>query len=657
MTRRFRGWTSDDGSVGRHVLLLALAGLVAALAYALIYPWRGFTVPIGLDTPVYLWSAQHAAAFGLDAGGLLGRLGAFGAVATLLEVLPVGDLTVIAAAQVALIVVAALAAAAFTATTFGAHVVLMTGITVLVALFLTPLAYGYLSASMFLASFTAGLAVLVRSAQETWRSVVLAGALFTAGALSHPLFVTIGLPVVMGVIGVLALRRRTLASWRPAVGRVAVALAFAVGATLLILFAVTPDLPPLDTSADAALRRLGADSNTVISRRQALKVVLPQFLFLLLAGLLVLDRFLRKPDPSADAATRGTVFWSACAGWVVVSGAGILALAAGLPVPAHRLLAVCLPPTLVVGVAMTRLFRSDRSPLVGRWAGVARVAAPIAVLMVFGSVHALQWREAEPTITAPEARFLARLGSGLERSPEATGAILLAGDTAPLTEMIDELNWMRSWIAPNRLNDVSVFPGGPGSLYGDGPEPLGARFHDPVVADYVAHVRSVLDAGSVVAAAAPIDPSAMAEARDVNGARSFGDDAVLLPARSGQRAVVVTRPDEVRLLSPWTVPLWAPALVVGLALVGIGWVRWSMPKRPLLERVALSPAVGLAALSLASALVDIAGLRLGSGGSLVAALIGLVPGALLGARAAVPERWSCGTEANDDPIVGRSDGG
>src|SRR5918996_1226743 len=175
--------------------VLGVVALLATIVYSALYPWRGYTVPVGLDTPVYLWSAHSAAALGLDAPGLLGRPGAFGAVATLLQ-LPVGGMTVIGAVQIAVIVAAALAAGALAGRVFGGRVGVIAGVTILVALFLTPLGDGYLSAAMFLASFTAGLAMVVDPARATWRASALAGASFAAGALSHPVFATIGVPVV-----------------------------------------------------------------------------------------------------------------------------------------------------------------------------------------------------------------------------------------------------------------------------------------------------------------------------------------------------------------------------------------------------------------------------------------------------------------------------
>jgi hypothetical protein len=629
VTQRVAGG-GGGGSAGSPLAVLATAALLSVLAYALIYPWRGFSVPIGLDTPVYLWSSRHAAVFGLDAPGLLGRPGAFGTIATLFELLPTSDLTVVAAVQPAVIVTAALASAAFVAAKFGARIGLVAMITVGVALFLTPLADGYIAAAMFLASFTAGLAMLVRSCDESWRTSAMAGSLFAAGALSHPLFAMMGLPIVGAVLGVAVSARRAIPSWRCVTRRAGFALAIALPLTFGLLFLSDPDGTPLDTSGDAAFRRLGATSATIIFRRHQLLDQLPAFLFLSLAALLVVDRTLRESDRAGDWIARATVFWGAVAGWIVVTVAGGLALAGGVPVPAHRLLWVCLPPIFVIGVAADRFVPPSGWGLADRWGRVLRWVAVSSVVATLLVVHAIDWRGAEPAITTPEAEVLARLGAGLEMRPGASGLVLLSGDAVPVTELIDEVNWLRASVPPGRLHDVWAFPGDPESLYGGGPEPIGARFYDRVIDDYDVDARSRLDEVPVIVAAGPIDPEATDEAQKVDGARPFGEDVVLLPASPGGSAATLADPGAVRLMVPWSVPLWAPVLVALFGLVGFGWVRWSMPRRALVERVALAPAAGLAALVLASLLVDLAGIRLNGVGAVVAAAVATVPGVLLG---------------------------
>jgi hypothetical protein len=636
----------------RDVLWLVVVALLAASAYTLIYPWRGHTVPIGYDTPVYLWAGRYAATFGLDAPGLLARPSAFGFIAMLFSLTPTGHAAVIASLQVAVLVVAGLAAAAFSATVFGSGTITVAITSLVVTLFLTLLAEGFLSAAMFVALFSAGLAFLVRSSDETTRATPLAGALFMGAALSHPYFSLIGLPVVACIVIGVGVLRRSLPSWKRTMRQILVPLGIAVGGTLLILTYMAPASTPLDTSADAALRRLGLISSTVIGKRHQLFVHLPVFLLMALAALVVLDRLV--PRPCAAATARTTVFWSACAGWVAVSGASILALAAGQPVPAHRVLGVCLPVPIILGVAANRLFRSADLEPVTRWVRTARVAAPIALLGVFGMTHALQWRSVQPTISDPEAAVMARLNESLQRS-RGSGVVLIVGDVA-LREIVDKLNWMRALAPPEDVLMVHVFPGTPRDLYGDGPRATGDEAHDRVVADYAARVRSSLDGDVVIAAASAIEDESFFQARAVLGARSFGDGIVLLPRRPGGTAGAISPSSstEAPLVSPWSVPVLTPLLLFALALAGVGWARWALPSGAPLERIGVSPAVGLAALSLSSVLVDAAGLRLGSGGWLAAILIAVVPGALLGRRAVQRERRHRAASGERDPVVGSS---
>lgn len=654
----------SPGSVPRRepigaILWLAAVSLLAASAYTLIYPWRGLTVPIGYDTPVYLWSSRYAATFGLDAPGLLSRPGSFGTGATLLGLMPVGDATVVAVLQVAVIVVAALAAAAFSATVFGARAMPMAITALVVALFLTPLAMGFLSAAMFLALFTAGLAVLVRSVNGAVRSAVVAGALFTAAALSHPYLSLVGVVVVASIVGGVAVRRRDLPTWRHIAWRATTVLAISAGVVLLILWKVAPAATPLDTSADAALRRLGLSSFVTFGFRRQTLEHLPVFLFMLLSGLVVLDRLMARQDPTASASARTTMFWAACVGWTAVSVASVLALAARIPIPAHRLLWMCLPLPILLGVVASKLFRSsDPFEPPNGWVRAARVAAPIAVLGVFAVAHLLQWRQVEPTISEAEAEALARIGEALEERSGSSGAILVAGDVQML-QMMDQLNWMRALAPPEDLLGVGVFPGHPGDLYGDGPQPTGNETQDRVAADYAARARSTLDDEPVIAVSAAIEAAAFADARQVDGAQPLGDEVLLLPQRPGTETTSIPEPDpaEVPLPQPWSIPLLAPLLVFALAAGGAGWTRWSLPASAGLEWIALSPAVGLAALSLSSILVDTVGFRLGSRGWLLALLIAVVPGVFALGRAAFRDERHRSRLGVEDGVVRAGDHG
>src|SRR5205814_8602743 len=77
-------------------------------------------------------------------------------------------------------------------------------------------------------------------------------------------------------------------------------------------------------------------------------------------------------------------------------------------------------------------------------------------------------------------------------------------------------------------------------------------------------------------------------------------------------------------LSPWE-PVWlGPALLLLFWAVGLRWSRLALPRSGVLIRVALAPAMGVAALSLASIAADAAGLRLGQAGGWVALAIALV---------------------------------
>jgi len=93
-------------------------------------------------------------------------------------------------------------------------------------------------------------------------------------------------------------------------------------------------------------------------------------------------------------------------------------------------------------------------------------------------------------------------------------------------------------------------------------------------------------------------------------------------------------------VSPWLPPVAAPLLLVLLSVVGFPWVRAMIPERDLITRLALSPALGLAALALASVAADAVDLRLAGVGGVVAGIAALGSGMAASLLRARPSRLS-----------------
>jgi hypothetical protein len=623
--------SSGEGSSARPIVVLGGIAAVATLAYTLVYPWRGFRLPIGFDAPVYLWSGLRAAAFGLDDGMLVPRPGAFGLAATLSSS-PLPDMTSVASLLIAVVVAAALAAAAWVASTFGARLALAVSVTLAVTFFLTPLANGYLSAGLFLASFTAAVTVLAAATERTWRTTILVAMLLTAAGLGHPLFAVIGVPILATVVAALFLFRGTVPRWRVALAQVVAAGIIAGAVTLLaVVVLLDPGAGSADTSADAALSRLGGTGQLTIFRRHQLEAELAPFLFLVLGAVLAIDRALevRNQVPGGSARPR-LLFWAIAVGWFAILGAGTIALLAGVPIPVHRILWVLLPPVLVVVVAGHVVPRTGRPGPGTRWDLVVRSVVPIVIVTIFAVSHGVLWRRLQPTVTSEQASVLSRLEAGLRQVvPEDVPVVVLGGDRVPVLDLFDLLNWARALMSPGRMESVWVYPGGPDAWLDGDPTRTGDRFRDAIVADYAGRIAGLRDRAPVVVAAGAIDVASADRAREISGTRRFGADAVLLPPRRGDRVRALGSAGAATLMAPWSVVLGAPLLLAAFGAIGLGWTSWSLRGRPALVRFGLAPAVGAAMLMVASVVVDLVGVRLGSGGWVVAVVLAILPGGVL----------------------------
>jgi hypothetical protein len=554
-----------------------------------VYPLRDLALPAGFDTPVYLWSARVAAAAGLGSPALQPRPATYGLLAVLFTG-PGSDGTAVAAAIPALVVVAGLAAAALAAAVFGSRPSAVAVTALVVSLSLTRLGLGYLSTALFLGLFVAAVAVLIAGLGGGRASAGVAAGLAAAAALAHPRLALIVPAIGACVVPTLVLWRRHVPGWAEAAIRVGVVIgvaSIAIGLTL----ALAPSAP-MDTSVDAGLQRLGLAHALLPIRRSQLVGLLPGFLAWALAAVLVVDRLIRRREPD-DVPSAPLVFWGTAVGWVVVTGAAGLALLSGVSIPAHRLLWICVPLPLVVGVAAGMLFRGG--PSRSRWTTLASVAAPVAVLAIVALAHALPWRTARPTLTPERAAELTRAAETLDQ-PGAAGVVLMAG-RSPLPVLFDRLNWLRAIVPADDVDAVAAFPGTAAELAGGGPGPTHNAAVDRVTSDLADGARAEVADGSTSFEEAD-EPTAGPIAPDVT-------------------------------VDPWLVVVIAPLLVLGFAAIGLGWTRWALPGAPAQVGVGVTPALGLGALALAAVAVDLAGIRLSGVGAVLALALAAVPGWVL----------------------------
>lgn len=658
----------------RAALPAVLVSSVLVALYVVVYPARRISVGIGSDTPFYTWWARSGAALGLSAPGR-GRPGVVGLLAALAGGLGQPAAAVVAAVAPVLAVATALGVGALLGAA-GADRRLAWLAAFFSGVFLSLLVPGWLSTLAFGAAFLACLACLAAGLGATHaagaagspagarvpgspagrapgrgrRATAAAAVLLGAAGLLHPLFLALGgLVLVGGGLALLpAFGRDRAAGWpahRTALGQVlavgaagAALTAGGLGASLLVR---EGPLGPADISRDAALRRLGLPGLVARSFGDKLRHDFPWYRAVAAAAaalgwvpavLWSRRRTLRGldprwwpptawpgslsslPDPAAFALGAG-------ASWLAATVVGVAGLLAGIALPGQRLAAFCLPVPVLAAAAVLAL-------------GRRRPTLPLAVLAgtLFVAAFWVGWA-GQPTLLSPRAEAQARAAAAaLASRPPGTPLVLLADSDWPRPglQVVRFENYLRAAVPGARVGDVHVFVGTVPDFLARRPTLTGNLEHDRLAEAAWAEIRPRLARGAVVVALEGFDPEAHREATALPGARALAPGAVLLPGSAPPAPPAPVDPaftePGVGTFSPWT-PVWlAPLLLTVLAGVGWPWVRLALPGTDPSLRAALAPALGAAAVALASVVVDAVGLRLAEGGAPASlALAGLLP--------------------------------
>jgi hypothetical protein len=229
------------------------AGLLLALAAALLgwflglFVLDGLRFPVGPDAPVYLWWTRLAGHDGLSAVGHRPGVPALALVVG--GTLHVPPVRVIAALESVLAVAIGLGAAALVRTSGGDRPAwALAG--ALAGTFAVHLAAGYLATLAFAALFLAAAVLLCRPERPATVGAVV---LLVGGGLAHPLFLALGLAILLIAAG---LGRRSDPPQARRIGAVCLSAGALTGAGLLVLL-IGPGPLEVDTSRDAFLRRAG----------------------------------------------------------------------------------------------------------------------------------------------------------------------------------------------------------------------------------------------------------------------------------------------------------------------------------------------------------------------------------------------------------------
>ena len=613
--------------------------------YGSLYPLRGFRVPLGSDTPAYIWWASYAGAEGMGPFRTGTRPGIVAILATLSRVWP-GPLTDVAAAiGPVMAVTVALGAAAWVDVSLGRDRIRFWMTVVLAGTFLSLMVAGYFPTLAFGTMFLAAMTCLAANMERrAWLPLLGAGALVGAAAAAHFLFLTLGAAIMGGAaLALLPSWRRDLRLGRPwhTTGVAQLAIAGLAGAGLahgaLALSAGTPGRA-LDSSRDALLRRKPIPEQLEESYRAKFLHDFPWYRVLTLLSLAATPLVARGVWPTAPGAADGSpdgpldrrrLLWGGVGGWLALTAAGLALLLLGLEVPGQRLAAFCLPLPILAAIGLSNLHAGSR-----RGARAMRRALVWAAAGVFVAIAWLAWANERPLISEDGLAQVRQAGAALALHPKGTPLILITDRRGerPSLEVTRRANYLLDAVPPARVADVYVFVGTPADFLARRVTLTGDREHDVMARDYWAQTKGALGRAPVAVVMEAFDPEAYREvslmAEVARRPESFraGAGVWMLPGFTGSHPPVMPgdnvpaalREPGAEPFSPWIPLALAPLILVLLGAVGWPWARAALPNVDGLIHSSLAPAFGLAAMSLASIAVDAAGIRLSGAGAWLA---------------------------------------
>jgi hypothetical protein len=443
--------------------------------------------------------------------------------------------------------------------------------------FAVHLAGGYFGNIVFAAIFLASLVLL--STEESRATHVAATILLLgAGGLIHPLFLLIGIVVLLGATPFLPSDRRRPV-WLAATGGAAVT-GFGL-ATML----VGPAPLKVDTSADSFFRRAGFSGELRSELFDRLGHHWARYVPIVL---LPLAWFGRKIAAPAERAFLGSWAW-VCLG-------GLAASFAVQTIPGVRMIAFAYALPILAALGLQRV-----RAIMPRRALAAGVVALLAASMMWGS--ALTWFRERPYTNPAVVQQIREAGvvaSGLAPGTPLVFVVDELNEDAVAFRVTNAGNLIRAYMPADRIADVHVYVGQADNFLAGKPTAIGSPKHDALSTTYMDDIR-----GAGVTAQRPAP-------------QVFALDAFNPPG--AELAVGATASAD--LPSPWKIVGSGVLVFALLWATGFGWARGIT--RDDVTATALAPASGAAALVLTAVLADRIGLRLSGATPLaVTALAGL----------------------------------
>jgi len=600
--------TGTPGNRGTRTDLIALGAVAGGLFiwYVGLFLVRGFAYPVGPDGPVYLWWTRLAGHDGLSA---VPRPGIPAIALVLQGTLHLPLTAVLSALECVLGAGVGLGAGALVyqhavspsggATRIdidhgGARATSVVA-GVLAGTFAVHLAAGYLASLAFLALFLAAATAL---AMATTRATVAAGLLLGAAGSAHPLFLLLGVPILV-VAGAQAWRTDRGEVRRVVAASVAGCAVFAAEALALL---AGPGQLSVITSRDGLLRTAGLTD--VLRSVYVDRLVHRWTRYVQWASIPLAVYGLRG--------TRGFVRRFLIAWGAVSLGGLVIGLATGL-FPPDRFITFGFVVPILAACGVVRLWRA----LATRRVVAVAVVGGLVIAMTAGAFIA--WARQKPFLSTPEVQAVTAAGRYASAAPPGTPLLFVVNDRDATATFLatQAANVIRAALPPDRIRDAFVVV----------PYPRAGR---SATQERIALARiTSRDAEEATRAAGmpplsflltPFDwvdrpPPSMTRVADGVFIETASTGTGLPPARS--------RPvDPLEPSSPGEILLAAFAVLALLFVAGSGWT--GAFARDAVARLALAPMCGMAALILAGIAMERVGVPLtGSlGPTLVSALGG-----------------------------------
>jgi hypothetical protein len=585
------GTLRDRGTRTDLVALGAVAGGLLAW-YVGLFVVRGFAYPVGPDGPVYLWWTRLAGHDGLSA---VSRPGVPAIALVLQGTLHLPLTAVLSALECVLGAAVGLGAAALV----HQHPVGPSGAAaridvdhrerraawvvagVLAGTFAVHLAAGYLANLAFAALFLAAATAL---AIATSRATVAAGLLLGAAGSAHPLFLLLGVPIL--VVAVAQAWRTDRAEVRRVAAASVAGCAVFAAETLALL--AGPGQLSVITSRDGLLRTAGLTD--VLRSAYLYRLVHRWTRYVQWASIPLAVYGLRE--------THGFVRRFLIAWGVVSIGGIVIGLATGL-FPADRFITFGFVVPILAAYGVVRLWRT----LATRRVIAVAAAGGLVVAMTAGAFIA--WARQEPFLSTAEVEAVTAAGRYASAAPPGTPLLFVVNDRDATATFLatQAANVIRAALPPDRIRDASVLV----------PYPRAGR---QATRERIALARvTSKDAGQATRAAGtpplsflltPFDrvdrpPPSMTRVADGVFIETGSTGAGLQPATS--------RPvDPLEPSSPGEILLAAFAVLSLLFVAGSGWA--GAFARDAVARLALAPLCGMAALILAGIALERLGMPL-----------------------------------------------